>query len=173
MAKHLVQAKFQARIDQEAHIYDGDTINHVFFRLPIEVKENQEKYGEVYPEVFVQQDGVWIHINVRISGIDTPELHPHHRYPDGTMRPVEEIAHEHELALKAREIVVNLLKANSFQFEIRDPQEGKYAGRIVAEVWVKNPKTGQMINIADKLIREGLGYVYEGGTKMIWGKQGS
>lgn len=167
-ARDVVHATFHAQIDTIENIYDGDTLNKVAFKLPISIAQTQGFYGEVYPSVFLQRDGVWIHINVRIGGIDTPERHPRHKYPDGTLRPADERAREHALAMQARAIVVRLLVANDLKFEIRDPQQGKYAGRIVASVWVLDPDTNRMVNIADKLIDAGLAYPYEGGTKRVW-----
>ena len=175
MYKDLVHATFDARIDHIADVHDGDTINHVYFRLPINVLPNEANYGygEIYPEIYLQRDGVWVHVNVRVAGIDTPELHPRHHYPDGTPRPKGDIDKEHELALQAQEIVAKLLKSNDLEFEIRNPQEGKYAGRVVAEVWVKDPESQQMINIAERLIAKNLAYPYEGGTKRVWGLNNS
>ena len=168
--KDQVQATFEARIENVEHIYDGDTTNHVFFKLPIQISQNQDGFGEIYPEVFLQPDGVWIHVNLRIAGVDTPERHPRHNYPDGTPRPPAEIAREHELAMRARAEVVRLMEANDLQFEIRNPVEGKYAGRVVGECWIRDPESRHMINLAEHLIDKGLGYPYGGGTKKIWGR---
>ena len=165
-----VHRVYEARIDNAENIYDGDTINKVYFKLPIEIETFQYDFGEIYPEIFLHKDGVWVHVNVRLDGIDTPERHPHHKYPDGTARSDEELSREHALAMQARQEVVNILKANDLKFEIRNPQEGKYAGRVVAEVWVTDPELGRMINLSEHLIDKGLGYPYEGGTKRVWGR---
>ena len=166
-----VQRTYKARIENIDSVYDGDTINKVFFRLPIDVRADQEDLGEIFPEIYVHDIGVWVLVNVRLDGIDTPERHPHHRYPDGRQRTPEDIEKERMLAMEARTIVQNLLMVNNMQFEIRNPQVGKYAGRIVAEVWVRDPEHKQMINVSKRLITKGLAYPYEGGTKKIWGKE--
>lgn len=168
MGKDMVRRTYDARIESENQIYDGDTLNRVQFRLPIEADFTHTVLGEVYPEIYVQPDGVWVHVNVRLNGIDTPERHPHHKYPDGTPRPESEIADEHELAMQARQVVIELLKANDLQFLIRNPQEGKYAGRIVADVLVPDPQTKELVNVSDVLIAKGLGYAYSGGQKRVW-----
>ena len=170
MGTELVQTRFEARVDDIEHVYDGDTINHVQFRLPdIEVLKGGH-LGEVYPDIFSQQDGVWIHVNVRVAGIDAPERHPRHRYPDGSLRPPEDIAREHALAMRARQVVVDLLEANHLRFQIRNPELGKYAQRVVAELWARDPETTDLINVGEQLINQALAYPYEGGTKRVWGR---
>lgn len=170
MHKDQVKATYEARIDNINDVHDGDTINHVLFKLPIEIQALQDNFGEVYPEIFLQNEGVWVHVNVRVAGIDTPELHPRHRDPEGFPRPVEEVERERELAERARKVVADLLEENNLKFEIRNPEEGKYAGRVVAEVWIFDKDAHRMINIAEHLIDKGLGYPYAGGTKRVWGK---
>ena len=165
-----VHRVYEARIDNIETVYDGDSINHAYFKLPIDIQDNQVVWGEVYPEIFMQHDGVWVHVNIRVDGGACAERHPYHRYPDGTPRPPEEIAREHELAMRARQVVIDLLVANDLKFEIRNPQEGKYAGRLVASVWMRDPESRQMINLAEHLIDKGLGYPYSGGKKRTWGR---
>ena len=170
MGSELVHARFEAQIYDIEHVYDGDTINHVHFKLPdIELLKGGRK-GEVYPDIFVDDYGVWIHVNVRLAGIDAPERHPRHHYPNGEPRDPNDLIREHALAMEARNVVTDLLVANHLQFEIHNPELGKYAGRVVAEVWTKNPD-GNYINIADKLIDMGPAYSYEGGTKKVWGRE--
>ena len=168
MGKELVHTRFEAKIETSDHIYDGDSINHCFFRLPGILVDDNAQLGEIYPELFAHKDGLWVKVNVRLDGIDAPEMHPHHHYPDGTNRDPAEIAHEHELALRARQVVVDLIEANDLQFEIRNPQLGKYAGRVVAEVFAKDPEHGELINVSHRLVVKGLAYPYEGGTKRVW-----
>ena len=168
--KDQVKAVYDAKVENIEHVYDGDTINHTLFRLPVEIGADQDSFGEIYPQIYLREGGVWIRTNIRVDGVDTPERHPHHKYADGTMRPPSEIGREHELAMRARQEVIDLLMANNMEFEIRNPQEGKYAGRIVAEVWIRDPESRHMINLSERLIDKGLGYPYEGGTKRIWGR---
>ena len=83
MGTELVQTRFEARVDDIEHVYDGDTINHVQFRLPdIEVLKGGH-LGEVYPDIFSQQDGVWIHVNVAGSmqvPLHLPRLSARNKY---------------------------------------------------------------------------------------------
>ena len=169
----LVHATFDAHIDHIDHLYDGDTVNKVFFRLPGIEPADGCRLGEIYPDFFLQSDGLWVHINVRIAGIDCPERHPHHKYPDGTLRDVDEIEREHEAAMEAREVVADLLMKNDLQFLIRNPQLGKYAERVVAEVWLRDPEKDECISVGERLLDKGLAYAYEGGKKRVWGKHGA
>ena len=42
-----------------------------------------------------------------------------------------------------RTAIVELLIRNRLKFEIRNPQLGKCAGKVVAEVWVRDPEIGK------------------------------
>ena len=65
----------QAQAEQEqvakSYIgYDGDTIEKVFFHLPsINVAEGADR-GEIYPDLFAHDDGLWRLENSRLAGID-------------------------------------------------------------------------------------------------------
>ena len=168
MGKELVERRYTARIDDIEHVYDGDTINHCMFSIA-DVGENTPE-TELYPDLFVQDGKLWVHVNVRLTGIDAPEYHPHHRLPNGELRDINDVSWEHSQAVKAKRVVQNLLSYNSLQFEIRNPQLGKYAERVVAEVWVKDPDHGQLINVSKRLLTIGLAYPYEGGTKQVWNR---
>ena len=164
-----IHERYNARIENINHVYDGDTLEHVMFRLPGLQPIPNAELGEIYPDIFVQEDGPYVHINVRLAGIDCPERHPRHAYPDGNLRPTFEIEREQELGLRARDALRTLILQNGLQFEIRNPQIGKYAGRIVAEVWLHEEMTGDYLNASEYLIDQGLAYPYQGGKKRIWG----
>lgn len=168
MGTEFVHADYNAKIRSIETIYDGDTIDKVEFRLPGVMPVADAQLGEIYPELFLRDDGLWCIINVRLAGIDTPERHPRHHYPDGVERPAEDIAREHAQAMQARAEVVQLLSQSNLQFHLRNCQLGKYAGRIVGEVWVQR-NADAFINISEHLIERGLGYRYDGGKKRIWG----
>ena len=165
----LIKRDFNAFIDDWEHVYDGDTINHCYVKVP-ELQGVGGVIGEIYPDWFVDENSaVCIHINVRLAGIDCPELHPRQRLPDGTRRDPSDVRWEHSLALEARRFVQDLLSANDLKFTLRNPEIGKYAGRIVAEVWCKDPNTtADSVNVSDVLLEKKLAYKYEGGTKKIW-----
>ena len=154
---------YKAEIDTLKHVYDGDTINHAYFKLP-GVHADDTAVRELYPDVYAGHDGsVWIHTSVRLAGIDCAEMEPRHRLPDGRYRSATEISHERKLAKAARQVVVDAFD-DSLSFELRNPLEGKYAGRIVASVFIGG------VDIAQVLLDKGLAYPYEGGTKRRWTK---
>ena len=164
----LIKRDFDAFIDDWEHVYDGDTINHCYVKVP-ELRGVGDAIGEIYPDWFVKNGAVCIHINVRLAGIDCPELHPRHRLTDGTRRDPSDVAWEHSLALEARRLVQDLLSASDLKFTLRNPEIGKYAGRIVAEVWCKDlTDTSKLVNVSELLLNKGLAYKYEGGTKQVW-----
>ena len=53
-----------------------------------------------------------------------------------------------------------MLKANDFQFEIGDVGYGKYAGRILADVFINGK------SVAESMIESGHAVAYEGGGKV-------
>lgn len=82
---------------------------------------------------------------IRVAGIDTPEIKG-------------QCAYEKRLAQKAKEAARTLLTKTQ-QIELTNLRAGYYEKRIVADVWVDG------VNLADELIRQGLGRRY------IWGKR--
>lgn len=170
MGTEFVHAEYNACIRSIETIYDGDTIDKVEFRLPGVMPAADAVFGEIYPDLFLREDGLWCVINVRLAGIDTPERHPRHHYPNGEERPPQEIARERRQAMEARDEVVRLLSRSNLQFHLRDCQLGKYAGRIVGEVWVEAPGKKKLVNVSEHLIARGLGEPYQGGKKRVWGR---
>ena len=170
MATELVHKRYNAKIDDIAQVYDGDTIEGVLFKLPGVQAIPQAELGEIYPDAFLHDDGLWIRISVRLAGIDCPERHPRHNLPDGTPRPATEIERERTLGLKARNALRALLNQSQLQFELRNCEIGKYASRIVGEVWVHEEDSGDYRNVSEYLIDKALAYPYQGGTKRIWGR---
>ena len=145
----IIHARFDAKIDHVELVHDGDTISRVQFRLPGLHAVSNAHYGEIYPDIWVACDGVWIQENIRLAGVDTPELHPAKHYRNGDLRPADERAREHAKALEARDYVASLLVPNNLRFQLRNPQLGKYAGRMVAEIWCL--EDGEMISVAERL----------------------
>lgn len=82
---------------------------------------------------------------IRVNGIDTPEIKG-------------KCPKEKELALKAKQVVVDLFK-NASSIELRNMERGKYF-RIVADVYVDGK------SLSDKLISKQLAVKYDGGTKI-------
>lgn len=162
----MKENRYEAFIDDISHCYDGDTVTSAHFKIA-DARDDAVN-GEIYPDIFVMDGGIWVHTSIRLLGIDCPEFHPHHRLPSGEPRDPQDIEWEHQLATEARDELRRIISANDLKFVIGNPVEGKYAGRIVAEVWAPDPEHGQLINVSKRLLTMGLAYEYDGGTKQIW-----
>ncbi len=89
-----------------------------------------------------------IRIYVRVNGVDTPELRG-------------KCPFEKKLAYLARRFVINW--SYSGQIKLKNIKQGKYAGRIIADVYDTNGR-----NLAAELLRQGLAIKYAGGKKTRW-----
>ena len=105
------------------HNYDGDT---VMFNIP-----------NVHPLLGRK-------INIRLQGIDTPELKTSDQC-------------EHDLAIKAKQAVAKLL-STATRIDLKNAKRDKYF-RIDADIHVDNK------SISVYLLEQNLGYEYHGGTK--------
>ena len=152
--------------DPEKQIYDGDTIEKVEIKLFDHKPLYFEKEEEVWPDLIQKEDGVYARFNLRLYGIDTPEMHPHHKDAHGNDRSLESITLEKERAKEARQVLIDLLKETNYEFYIKNAIEGKYAGRIVCQMFVC--KNDDRIDVSHYLIEKGLGIPYFGGHKMPW-----
>lgn len=90
---------------------------------------------------------VFFGTSVRIDGVDTPEI-------KGKCQA------EKDLAIKARDFVRERIAGR--EVHLTDIHQGKYAGRVVATVWVDGEK------LSDLLIFNGLGREYHGGAREDW-----
>jgi len=86
--------------------------------------------------------------SVRVDGVDTPEIRG-------------KCDAEKQKAIEAREFVKGLILGEVVQLE--NVKHGKYAGRVVAEVILDGGE-----NLADKIIQQGLGREYHGGSREGW-----
>ena len=150
------QTQFTAKILDESQIYDGDTIKNVKILLS---RGHACTLGEVWPGVFTDANGFYIQTDIRIAGIDTPEKRPLTKNRDGSTRSEVSRNNEKKAANVSRQALIDLLRTHNFQFKVVSPQEGKYAGRTVAECKVGN------IDVAQYLIEKGHALPYDGGTK--------
>ena len=89
---------------------------------------------------------VTIRTRVRLAGVDTPEIRG-------------KCQSEKDLAVRARDFVRTTVGA---QVQLTNVRPGKYAGRVIADVWVRGRK------LSDMLIAEGLGRPYHGGRREGW-----
>ncbi len=90
--------------------------------------------------------GLTARTKVRLAGVDTPEIR-------GKCQA------EKDLAIRARDFVRATVGA---RVQLTDVRPGKYAGRVIADVWVNGRK------LSDILIAEGLGRPYHGGRREGW-----
>ena len=82
-------------------------------------------------------------------------------------RTEESVAREKELAYAARDYLRTLLR-NATNIRIRNLDDDKYFGRVVADVALEI--LGDYIDVAERMIACGFAVPYDGGTKaMDWG----
>lgn len=86
-------------------------------------------------------------IDIRISGIDTPEMR-------GSCQS------EIDLARKAKQYLIDRLRPAT-TIELRSLGRDKYF-RIDAQLWING------VNISDEMIKNGLARAYSGGKKESW-----
>ncbi len=125
-------------------VYDGDTIKtHMHWYLPKPLAK----------------------VSIRVRGIDTPEM-PAKSYKTTGKLGRAKCVKEAELALKAKQAVINLMHIPRYDYMIiTNYKWGKYGGRIVADVNIHD------INVSEMLIDQGLAVKYDGtGTKNDWCK---
>jgi endonuclease YncB( thermonuclease family) len=107
-------------------VYDGDTITVA---------------------AYIHDDRLY-RFNIRIAGIDTPEL--------TSTNPFEKTR-----AIYVRNKLRALVHNTVVQVEIICLD--KYAGRVVARIW-----TNGGVSVAEYMVTEGFARTYEGGTKAPW-----
>ena len=90
--------------------------------------------------------GLTARTKVRVAGVDTPEIR-------GKCQA------EKDLAVRARDFVRATVGA---EVQLTNVRLGKYAGRVIAVVWVNGRK------LSDLLIAENLGRPYHGGRREGW-----
>ena len=150
---------YPAMIDNHGQVYDGDTIQDVAILLkhfkdyePVLSKEPEF----LFPGLILKDKNLYTIIDIRIKGIDTPEKRP---FTKG--RKPASIALEKSAAVRAQRELNSMLKKHDYEFIIRSPKYGKYAGRIVADVLIGKDR----INVAEKMIELGHAYYYNGEQK--------
>ncbi len=147
-------------INDTNNVYDGDTIKDVRFLLcePCALRN---------PVLPISQEGnkIYFWSDIRIRGIDTPEL-----APNQSGRTPESINREKALAIQARDYLRHQL-ATATGITMINQEEDKYYGRIVADIIIH--RDGKEINVGDRMIACGYAVKYDGGTKtMDWGQAG-
>lgn len=99
----------------------------------------------VKAQIWIGQE---VRVLVRVNGIDTPELKG-------------KCVHERRLAQFARRYVIDW--AGSHDLKLTNIRRGKYAGRVIADVF-----NDRGHKLAADLLQAGLGIVYFGGKRSNW-----
>ena len=95
-------------------------------------------------------------LNVRLSGIDTPELHPKPIVHEEEPRVASMVkSYVGDLLLKDQIVTIKLLSLD------------KYGGRYVGNIYIKD----DTITMSDHLVSIGCAKVYNGKKKECWTKQ--
>ena len=113
---------------------------------PIEATVVSVYDGDTFTADAVPWPGQTNRVSVRVNGVDTPEIRG-------------KCEGEKRRAVEARDFARARLKGG---VRLRNVRLGKYAGRVVADVYV-GPD-----NLADLLIAAGLGRPYHGGARRGW-----
>ena len=115
---------------------------------PISAKVIKVYDGDTFTVEAYPWPGLEAKASVRVDGVDTPEIRG-------------KCDAEKQKAIEAREFVKGLILGEVVQLE--NVKHGKYAGRVVAEVILDGGE-----NLAEKIISQGLGREYHGGTREGW-----
>lgn len=142
-------------------VHDGDTIEGVHVKLfPLLVPD-----GEIWPELYAKGGYLYAIFALRLAGIDAPELHPETHYPNGQERSEASRNAEKQKAREARQALIDIL-ATADKILVGFPQEGKYAGRLVAKLFIE--RNNEQIDVCKYMVDNHYAVPYEGGTKQAW-----
>ena len=159
---------FKCQLHNPDHdVHDGDTLLNVQIKI-LDYPEAEGDPVKVWPNVMVKNKAVYAVESVRLYGIDTAEMHPHHSDGHGNVRSEESLNMEKELAQKQRVALYKLLEQADFTFYIKDPLNGKYAGRVVAKVLVQDQQTKELIDASVYLVKNAGAHPYFGLKKKTW-----
>ena len=160
----------KAKVKPE-NVYDGDTIEKVSVLIyPLENADANAKPRNpvlLWPDMYLTDNGIETEFSLRLAGIDTPEIHPYHTYHDGSVRTPESIESEKKLAQEAKQALIDFLRKYDFEIYISNPMDGKYAGRIVCRVFVKD-ENDKLRSVSNYLLTNNFARPYFGGTKSVW-----
>ena len=133
--------RYQGIITSDSQVYDGDSLRNVRVKIA-----DFNSRGTVWPGIVITNNGIYSTSSIRIAGIDAPEMR------GGS-------AFEKMKALESRDALRRLMKQNGGRFQIKNPRFGKWAGRVLAEVWVNGKNVSQAMLSAGKAKR------YAGGKR--------
>ncbi len=115
---------------------------------PVAAKVVKVYDGDTFTVEAYPWPGLEAKASVRVNGVDTPEIRG-------------KCEEEKQKAIAAREFVKWLILGEVVF--LQNIKHGKYAGRVVADVKLEGGA-----NLADKIIDQGLGREYHGGTREDW-----
>ena len=108
--------------------------------------------GDTFWACFYLGDNI-VKFNCRCLGYDSPEMKPKNKTDD-------EKAKEKAAAIKAKDHFIELCKTDNDLVLLKCHDFDKY-GRLLVEVFGKDKKE----SVNNKMIKDGHGYAYDGGTK--------
>lgn len=162
---------YNAFIEDIETVYDGDTIQDVLVLLH-KFNRPQTKNLSLWPGVQRYTDGIYSLTDIRIRGIDAPEL-TWSQIPASL--PQEKRQRIYDRGVAVRNFLRNLIEKSSVDgvlqaIEIRNPDFGTWARRIVADVFCYHE--GKEINVAEALIEVHHAVAYDGKAKTFdWGAE--
>ena len=92
--------QYECAIADIEQVYDGDTITDVRILVAAVNLEVAAELGEVFPNIVLKRDGVYVQNRIRITGIDTAEIRPSLTKSDGTRRSAVSRANEKKQRLR-------------------------------------------------------------------------
>lgn len=146
---------YPASLTSTNQIYDGDTLKRVHIAIKT-FPDADFSEQTLWPGIVLKGDTLYAVTDIRIQGIDTPE-----KRPLKAGRTQESLLREKAAAAAATDALRRLLSQHNFHIVVAQPQQGKYAGRIVAAVHVGPNR----LSVAEYLIKNGHATPYDGGTK--------
>ncbi len=126
----------------------GDLFGAEIIEGPVLAQVERVVDGDTFAVKALIWPGQKIRVFVRVGGIDTPEIRG-------------KCAFEKNLAQRARRFVVKWTQSG--WVKLKNIRRGKYAGRIIADVFGNDGG-----NLAKGLLKSGLAYTYSGGKKISW-----
>jgi len=119
-----------------------------YYYCPVAAKVIKVYDGDTFTVEAYPWPGITANTKVRLNGLDTPEIRG-------------KCESEKQKAIEAREFVKGLVLGEVVF--LQNVKHGKYAGRVVAEVFLDGGES-----LADKVIGQGLGREYHGGAREGW-----
>lgn len=147
--QRTADSQYEGIVESHKQIYDGDTIQDVRVKIA-----DFYTRGEVWPGILITDEGIFSTADLRLAGIDTPEKR-------GSSDSEKKLAAE----ARARLVIAVMDYANG-RIRVKNPKLGKWAGRVVCEVWVRI--NGRDINVSKWMLNTGLAKPYDGGKRPVW-----